>query len=176
MENLTKRTFYGKFACKLFLIFIAQWARGALMPLAVTFTFTDDNGRSTNRTWTTTSATVADALTDVTAFVVKLTAAFDCGLSGVIITEKSAADDFAAVGNSNIDEGATFKVTAEDGFAYNIKIPIPKAVIRAGGGAIDLTDALVIAFVDQWKTAGKWRVNVRNPQFVVTVDKGLLDA
>ncbi len=146
------------------------------MTLAVTFSFTDDNGRATNRTFTTTSTTIADALTDVGDFATKVNAAFDCGLSGVIITEKDNAADFAALAASNIDEGATFKVLADDGYTYNIKIPIPAASIRAGGGAIDLTDPLVIAVTDLFKTGGKWRVNSRNPTFVVTVEKGLLDA
>jgi len=144
--------------------------------LAVTFTFTDGNGRSTNRTFTTTSTTLADALTDVADFATKIGAAFDCGLSGVVITEKDGAADFAPVALSNIDEGATFKVLADDGYNYSIKLPIPSAGIRAGGGAIDLTDPLVIAVMDLFKTGGKWRVNNRTPTFVVTVEKGLLDA
>jgi hypothetical protein len=146
------------------------------MSLAVTFTFTDDNGRSTARTFTTTSTTIADALTDVADFATKVDAAFDCGLSGVIITEKDGGADFSPVANSNIDEGATFVVTADDGFKYNIKIPVPNVSIRAGGGAIDLADPLVIAVTDLFLTGGKWRVNSRSPTFVVTVDKGLLDA
>lgn len=143
--------------------------------LAVTFTFVDDEGRSTNRTWTTTSTTIADAITDVAAFATIMTAAFDCGLSGVIITEKDVAADYAAVAGANIDEGATFKVTADDGYDYSIKVPIPKAAIRAGGGAIDLTDALTLAFTNQFLTGGKWRVNVRAPTFVTSVNAGLLD-
>lgn len=145
------------------------------MPLQVTFTFTDDNGRTTNRTWTTTSTTIADAITDVAAFAAITVAAFDCGLSGVIITEKDSAADYTAVANSNIDEGATFKVTANDGYDYSIKVPIPKVAIRAGGGAIDLTDPLVLAFTNQFLTAGKWRVNARAPTFVTIVNAGLLD-
>lgn len=145
------------------------------MSLAVGFTLTDAEGRSTLRTWTTTSTTLAAALTDIAAFAVILAAAFDCGLSGVTITQKSAADDYSPIAGSNIDEGATFGVTADDGYDYSIKVPIPKAAIRAGGGAIDLTDALTIAFTDQFLTAGKWRVNQRAPTFVTTVNRGLLD-
>lgn len=145
------------------------------MPLAVTFTLTDAEGRSTTRTWTTTSSTIADALTDITAFVAILTPAFDVGLSGITITQKSIADDYAPISGSNIDEGATFKVTAEDGYDYSIKVPIPKAVIRIGGGAIDLTHALTLAFTNQFLTGGKWRVNNRSPKFVATVNQGLLD-
>lgn len=145
------------------------------MALAVTYTFTDDEGRSTTRTWTTTSSTIALALVDVTAFVAILTAAFDCGLSGVTITNKSIADDFAATADANIDEGATFQVTADDGYDYSIKVPIPKLAIRAGGGAIDLANAQVLAFTNQFLTGGKWRVNNRAPTFVTVVNKGLLD-
>jgi hypothetical protein len=104
-----------------------------------------------------------------------MTAAFDCGLSGIIITEKNGAADYAAIAGSNIDEGATFKVTADDGFDYSIKVPIPKAAIRAGGGTIDLADILVTAFTDQFLTGGKWRVNQRAPTFVTAVNQGLLD-
>lgn len=143
--------------------------------LAVTFTFTDDNGRTTNRTFTTTSTTIADAITDVAAFATIATAAFDCGLNGVTITEKDSAADYAAVANSNIDEGATFKVTADDGYDYSIKMPIPKVAIRAGGGAINLADPLVLAFTNQFLTGGKWRVNTRAPTFVTVVNQGLLD-
>lgn len=145
------------------------------MALAVTFKLTDAEGRSTNRTWTTTSSTIADALTDVGAFATILAAAFDCGLSGVTITQKDGSDDYAAIAASNIDEGATFKVTADDGFDYSIKVPIPKAAIRAGGGAIDLADILTTNFTDQFLTGGKWRVNNRAPTFVTAVNKGLLD-
>lgn len=144
--------------------------------LAVTFTFTDDNGRSTTRQFTTTSTTLADAITDVADFATKADLIFDSGLAGVVITQKDIAADYAALALSNIDEGATFQVTADDGFKYNIKIPIPTATIRVGGGALDLTDVNVIAFMDLFKTGGKWRVNNRTPTFVVTVDKGLLDA
>jgi hypothetical protein len=69
----------------------------------------------------------------------------------------------------------TIKVTADDGFKYGIKVPIPVAGIRAGGGAINLADASVIAFTDLFKTGGKWRVNARTPTFAVTIDEGLLD-
>jgi len=145
------------------------------MSLAVTFSLTDAEGRSTTRTWTTTSTTIADAITDVAAFAAILTAAFDCGLSGITITQKDSAADFAPAAGSNVDEGATFKVTADDGYDYSIKVPIPKAAIRAGGGTIDLADPLVTAFTDQFLTGGKWRVNNRAPTFVTTVNKGLLD-
>lgn len=146
------------------------------MALAVTMTFTDDNGRSTNRTFTTTSSTISDAITDVADFATKADAILDCGLSGVSITTKDNAADFAPLADSNLDEGVTFQVTADDGFKYSIKMPIPSAAIRVGGGAISLVDAGVIAFTDLFKTGGKWRVNNRTPTFVTTVDKGLLDA
>lgn len=143
--------------------------------LAVKFTFTDANGRSTARTWTTTSATLADAIVDVGVMAGLIDAISDCGLSGVVITQKDEAANFTPVAASNLDVGATFNVTADDGFKYNIKLPIPVAAIQIGGGAISLVDLGVVAFLDQFLLAGKWRVNNRNPQDVVLVNTGTLD-
>ena len=145
------------------------------MALPVQFRWLDTFGRVKRQTLTTTSTTIAAALTDVTAFVALWDAVSDGGLQSVSISQTSEADAFAAAAGSNIDENGSLLVQGDDGFKYDLNLPMILASLVTGGGAINIGDAALVAFTNQFLTAGKWRVNNRFPTFITSVISGQLD-
>lgn len=145
------------------------------MSLPVTFSWLDAQGRNRRQTLTTTSTTIADALTDVAAFVALQTPVSDGGLTEVTISTKDNGDAYAAVAGSNVDVNASFQVQGNDGFKYDLDLPMIKDTMLAGGGNVDLTDLAIIAWYGQFETGGKWRVNNRFPTFITSVIKATLD-
>lgn len=145
------------------------------MPLSVTFKWLDAYGRETRQTLTTTSTTIADALTDVTAFVALQAAVSDAGLTNVSISEVDNSDAYAAVAGANIDVNASLQVQGADGFKYDLDMHIIKDTKVTGGGAVILSDLDVLAWTNQFLAGGKWRVNNRFPSAITAVLKGQLD-
>lgn len=145
------------------------------MALQVQYRWLDAHGRVKRQTLTTTSTTIAAALIDVTAFVALFDPVSDGGLQSVSISVQDLADSFAAAAGSNIDVNASLKVQGNDGFKYDLNLPMIIDSLVTGGGAINIGDVALVAFTDQFLTAGKWRVNNRFPTFITSVISGQLD-
>jgi len=145
------------------------------MALPVQFRWLDEFGRIKRQTLTTTSTTIAAALTDITAFVALWDAVSDGGLQSVSISQTDLGDAFAAAAGSNIDVNGSLLVQGDDGFKYDLNLPMILASLITGGGAINIGDAALVSFTDQFLTGGKWRVNNRFPTFITSVISGQLD-
>lgn len=145
------------------------------MALPVQFRWLDTFGRVKRQTLTTTSTTLAAALTDVTAFVALWDAVSDGGLESVSISQTDESDAFAAAAGSNIDVNGSLLVQGDDGFKYDLNLPMILSSLVTGGGAINIADAALVSFTDQFLTGGKWRVNNRFPTFITSVISGQLD-
>ncbi len=143
--------------------------------LAVQFSWLDDYGRTRRQTLTSTATTIAAALTDVGTFVALMTPASDGGLTRVSISTKDASDAYAATAAANIDVNASLQVQGDDGFKYDLDLPMIKPVFVTGGGAVIIADATILAWTNQFLTGGPWRVNNRFPTFITSVLSGQLD-
>lgn len=80
---------------------------------------------------------------------------------GVLKTNYSNADDtgaFAAQDPSNVDVGATFRLLLDDGRIVAYKIPGFKQSLADGAGNISPTNSDVVAYFDNFKTAGAFKL------------------
>jgi hypothetical protein len=145
------------------------------MALPVQFRWLDIHGRVKRQTLTSTATTLAAALTDVTAFVALFDAVSDGGLQSVSISQTDDSDAFVAAAGSNIDVNGSLLVQGDDGFKYDLNLPMILASLVTGGGAIDIGDAALVSFTNQFLTGGAWRVNNRFPTFITSVISGQLD-
>lgn len=145
------------------------------MALPVQFRWLDTFGRVKRQTLTSTATTLAQAITDVGAFVTLWDAVSDGGLESVSISQTDLTDAFAAGAGSNIDVNGSLLCQGDDGFKYDLNLPMILASLVTGGGAIDIGDAALVAFTNQFLTAGAWRLNNRFPTFITSVISGQLD-
>lgn len=143
--------------------------------LQVQFRWLDAFGRIKRQTLTTTAATIAAALTNVAAFVALFDAVSDGGLQSVSISVQNLDDAYSAEAVSNIDVNGSLKVQGDDGFKYDLNVPMILSSLVTGGGAINIGDAAMVSFTDQFLTGGDWRVNNRFPTFITSVISGQLD-
>lgn len=143
--------------------------------LQVQFRWLDTYGRVKRQTLTTTAATIAAALTNITAFIALFDAVSDGGLQSVSVSVQNDDDKYAAAAGSNIDVNGSLKVQGDDGFKYDLNLPMILSSLVTGGGAINISDAALVSFTNQFLTGGVWRVNNRFPTFITSVISGQLD-
>lgn len=142
--------------------------------LGVKFAWLDSHGRNRRQTLTTTEATIAGALVEVTAFVALFDAISDGGLTNISISTTDNSDAFVAGAGSNVDVNASLQVQGADGFKYDLNVPMIADAFVAGGSVV-ITDLAVVAFTNQFLAAGKWRMNNRFPTAITAVLSGTLD-
>ena len=147
------------------------------MAFDVRFQFVDVYNRPTFRTWGNSNALIDDVLTDVTAIAALFNAVIEGGLVSVTITQKSTNGAFAADAATNVDDNASIKVLAGDGYNYDYNLPMPIAALINPDGTVDLTNAALIALTDVFGGgAGEnWTINVRNPTTIASLVSGVLD-
>ncbi len=145
------------------------------MALPVQFRWLDTYGRVKRQTLTTTATTIATALTDVAAFVPLFDAISDGGLQSVSVNTQNEDEAFAAAAGSNVDVNASLQVQGADGYKYDLNVPMIQAAMVIGGGAINISDAAMVAFTNQFLVGGAWRMNNRVPTAIISVIKGILD-
>lgn len=143
--------------------------------LKVRFTLLDSYGRPRGWELTTTATTIADALTNVTSFVALFDDVSDAGLKEIAISTRDSGDAYAAVAGSNKDVGATLNATVADGYDFPLAIPMIKSSMIVAGGAVNLSDAAMTAFLAQFLSGGAWRLNNRTPTAVTAFNYGTLD-
>ena len=140
----------------------------------VKFNFIDSRGRTISRTLWNTETTLAAVLTE-TAILAPLWAALtDLELTDIVITNRDTSDAFAGAAISSRDENTSVKVTGGDTYVYDFNLPdMPDAFHP--GESLDVTDAAVVAFFDEFDSAETWRINLRNPTDIVNLISGKLD-
>lgn len=143
--------------------------------LPVQFRWLDAYGRVRRQTLTTTATTIALALTEVASFVPLFDAISDGGLQSISINNQDESDAYVAAAGSNIDVNASLQVQGADGYKYDLNVPMIQAALVIGGGAIDISDAGLVAFTNQFLAGGTWRMNNRTPTAITSVIKGILD-
>lgn len=141
----------------------------------VRFNIVDEFGRRTSRTWFNDEPLLADVLTDVGILAPLLEAVTQGGLTGIVITLADVAETFAATTPSNVDENASIKVVGGDARNYDFDLPMPTAVLRLAGGSIDVANAALVSFLDQFLLADAWRINLSAPVDIASVTSGKLD-
>lgn len=145
------------------------------MPLPVQFRWTDSKGRVKRQTLTVDVTTIAAALTAINLFVPLFDAVSDGGLQSISINQSDDTEAYAADAASNIDTNGSLQVLGADGFKYDLNIPMILLSLVTGGGAIDILDAALVAFTDQFMASGDWMVNNRFPTNIISVISGQLD-
>ncbi len=144
------------------------------MAYTVKFNFRDSRGRTVSRSLHNDEPLIADVITDVGELTTLWNPITDLAFEEVVITSRNTADAFAGAAVSNRDENTSVKVMGEDGYVYDFDLPdVPDALHP--GETLDVTDAAVVAFFDEFLTAGPWRVNLRNPTAIASLISGKLD-
>lgn len=142
------------------------------MALYISFTLSDDYGRTTTRRFGSTRTLLADAISDADAFCTLLAAIADIGIDKYMV-ESTTVKSVAAQTGANVDVGATITSTLENGVKHAIHVPAIKSTLIGAGGVIDVEDEDVVAFMAQFLTGGKFRVSEGN--YVTAVEYGWLD-
>jgi hypothetical protein len=146
--------------------------------MIVQFNLIDHNNSVIRKKFWNTNTDLATVLADVAVMAPLLQAIVQGGLQDVTISTEDSSDAFAvSAEESNIDEGMTLSVLGGDGFNYPLKVPMPRSDLRLPGRAIALNDADLVAFLAKFDggAGNDWRINLRNPTTVVSVNSGKLD-
>lgn len=139
----------------------------------VSFTIQDEQGRSTARTWPVDVVDEAALLVTAADFAVKIQAITQSGLIKYDYRRTVQVNNTPGVG-SNIDAGWTLSWDTPLTINPVSKIPDPIEAAKDGAGNIDLTQADIAAWVDEF-LVDEWRVNANQPTQPTAVIKATLD-
>jgi hypothetical protein len=134
-------------------------------------TLQDSYGRATTRSFTFNAADFAAAQTAFGTFVTNYAAITGLEVIKYRIGAEVTVADSADAG-SNVDTGVTFSMQLADGGKGTVKVPGPLADYLVAGGAVDLADVAVAAFLAHF-TSGEFLVS--DGEVVTSVIKGTLD-
>lgn len=137
----------------------------------VTYTLQDDYGRTTTRSFTIVAATFADAITALGTFTTDYAAITELEIVKYKASQEVTVSD-SAVADSNVDTGVTFSMQLADGGKGTVKVPGPDPAYLVAGGAVDLANANVAAFLAHF-TSGEFLIS--DGEVVTSVIKGTLD-
>lgn len=144
------------------------------MSFRVRFNFRDSRARTTSRTFVNTQALIATVLTDIATLAALWDTVTDLELVDVVATQVDATEAFAGAATSNVDENTSVKVQGADGRIYDVDLPdLPDA--QHPIAALDITDAAIVAFFDEFAVGNSWRVNLNNPTDITAILSGMLD-
>jgi hypothetical protein len=143
------------------------------MAFNVTFTILDSYGRTTTRTYTNTSALIADALSDSATMVsylegLSLGAVSKYGVAQVVPVASPAPEALA-----NNDAGATLHCRMENSKLVGLKLPAIDPGLVNSDGTVDLTSGAVTDFVSAFATGAHWRISEGN--YITGIVSGELD-
>jgi len=128
--------------------------------------------RQCTKQWDGVATTVAQAHTDADALAVDLEAVSGAGVAKHIVSQETLLSPTVASG-SNLDAGGTLHCRLDNGKLYPIKIPAINPAVVLSDGNIDITDALILAFVAHFQSGGEFTVS--EGDLVVTIEGGELD-
>lgn len=144
------------------------------MPFRVRFNFMDSRARKTSRTYHNTSTLIADCITDVGVLAALWDTITEVALMDVVMTQVDDTDAFSGAAISNVDENTSVKALGADGRTYDVDMPdMPDSYHPIA--ALDITNADVVAWFDEFGVASNWRLNLSNPTAVTLILSGLLD-
>lgn len=135
--------------------------------------FEDDDQRTTTREVLYESADEAAVLAAMAAHLPDIQAMTNLGVVKYSYTRVVNVNEAPAAG-SNIDPGATFLWETALNIDPTNQIPDPVDSIKNGEGGIDLTNATVIAWADNW-LSGEARLNRNVFTQPTALKKGTLD-
>ena len=99
----------------------------------------------------------AAASTALVLLVADLDGLSDAEVISYSVGQKSSYSG-SLTGNANLDEGITLSVMKTDNERAVLKVPAPAMSVVNADGTVDITDALVTDYVDNWIT-GTWYVS-----------------
>lgn len=137
----------------------------------VTYTLQDDYGRVTTRSYLFVATDFAALITALGTFTTDLAAITELEILKYKASQEVTVSD-AAVAGANVDTGVTFSMQLADSGKGTVKVPGPLPSYITGGGAVDLSDAAVAAFLAHF-TSGE--VLISDGEVVTSVIKGTLD-
>lgn len=140
---------------------------------ATTFLIRDDEGRTTTREVLFDVADEASLLTAAALFETDLQAIMQPGIQQYTYRRTVDVGNTPAVG-SNIDNGFTVLWETALPIDPTTKVVGPINAIKDGQGGIDLANALVIAWFENYTTSVA-RVNINNPQQPTGITRATLD-
>ena len=129
------------------------------MAILATVTLVDSLNTQVTKRYECEATTLTQAAIDVGLLITDLEAVTDLGVVSVTYSEKDVSEASAAAANSNVDEGATFRLRLADGGIASHKVPgFPIAKV-GGNRAIDPTDADVVAYFENFEAAGTFTLS-----------------
>lgn len=139
----------------------------------VTYQIQDEQGRSTSRE---VLFEVADETALLAAAALHNTDLQAMTQSGIQSYQYRRTIDVSNVpgAGSNIDAGATFRFNSTLPISPTVKVPDPVEAIKDGQGGMDLTQALVVAWFENYNP-GPAVVNITNPTQPASIAQGTLD-
>lgn len=139
----------------------------------VTYTFIDEQGRTTDRLLLTDQADEAALLTEAGLMKDVLQAFSKSAILKYAYRRVVQVNGTPGAG-SNIDAGATFSWASPLVIDPVSKVPDPEEAAKDGTGGIDLTATIVDDYVQKY-LAGSWRLNRNNPTQPTAVTAATLD-
>ena len=126
----------------------------------VTLELQDAQGRRGRKRYLTQSGTVdhVAAVTAAVSLAVDFTALSELEILAHTVSLRTIYAD-SPVAGANIDEGATFSLNKTDNYKASHKIPGPVAAVRNTDGTIDITNALVTDYFDNFLVTGDFTVS-----------------
>ncbi len=115
----------------------------------------DDYGRNRSMKFQTISsmATHIAAVTAVAGLVTDLEALTELRVVAYTVALRTIESDTVTAG-ANKDEGITLSVRKEDGFKSVLKVPGPLNSVINADGSVDIADALVTNYYNNFETGG----------------------
>lgn len=135
-------------------------------------TMKDSFSRVTSKRFLSNRTALADVQSDLTSFVTLFEAISGAGAIQTDVLVETVVNDTPDAG-SNLDAGATLHVRLDNGKLYPLRIPsIDQACVNADG-RVDIENADVVAFVNQFMTGGHFRL--ADNHYVTALEYGELD-
>jgi hypothetical protein len=132
----------------------------------------DAQGRRTTKEFSDTTATIADGQTAMNALITDFIAVSDIGTSKYTTgTELAAVHAVGAAANK--DEAVVMRLQMTDGTIENFRIPAPakdgNGVFEyVSGGVVDIANANIVAFFDNFLAGGVFRVNGKTLSSIIS--------
>jgi len=127
--------------------------------IIATITLIDSLSTQVTKRYECEATTLTQAGIDVNLLIVDLEAITDLGVVSVTYSEKDTAEASAAAANSSVDAGGTFRLRLADGGIAVHKVPgFPISKVGSNRN-IDVADADVEAYFDNFLTAGAFTLS-----------------
>jgi hypothetical protein len=129
------------------------------MTIVATVSLIDSLNTQVTKRFECEAATLAIAAVDLNLLITDLEAISELGVVSITYSEKDVAEASSPAALSSVDMGATFRVRVADGGIASHKVPgFPIAKVDTNRN-IDVTDADVVAYFDNFLDAGAFTLS-----------------